>query len=42
MTRQKYIGTKEAVRLTGLSTEEIYDIEYKNSSKAPWKPQNEH
>lgn len=24
--RQKYISTKEAVRLTGLSTDEIYDL----------------
>ena len=26
MPRNKYIGTKDAVRLTGLSTEEIYDL----------------
>ena len=26
MAQNKYISTKEAVRLTGLSTEEIYDL----------------
>ena len=26
MTQNKYIGTKDAVRLTGLSTQEIYDL----------------
>ena len=40
MSQNKYIGTKEAVRLTGLSTQEIYDLIHKGTLQAHKAPKS--
>ena len=40
MSPKKYISTKEAVRLTGLSTEEIYDLIHNNTLPAHKAPKS--
>ena len=40
MLKSKYIGTKDAVRLTGLSTQEIYDLIHKGTLSAHKAPKS--
>jgi len=40
MSQNKYIGTKEAVRLTGLSTQEIYDLIHEGKLPARKAPKS--
>ena len=40
MPQSKYIGTKDAVRLTGLSTQEIYDLIHKGTLPAHKAPKS--
>ena len=40
MSQNKYIGTKETVRLTGLSTQEIYDLIHKGTLQAHKAPKS--
>ena len=40
MSQNKYIGTKETVRLTGLSTHEIFDLIHKGTLQAHKAPKS--